>query len=66
MRLRHTVYGRLEAVWPEVYMITTFGLSVRFVSVRASPFVDYHPAPRVRAKGRARRYAAQPGTLSPG
>ena len=65
MRLRHTVYGRLEAVWPEVYMITTFGLSVRFVSVRRSPFVDYHPAPRVRAKG-ARRYAAQPGTLSPG
>ena len=62
MRQRHTVYGRLEAVWPEVYMITAFGLSVRF----RSPFVDYHPARRVRAKGRARRYAAQPGTLSPG
>ena len=64
MRLRHTVYGRLEAVWPEVYMITTFGLSVRFVSVVARSSIITRP--RVRAKGRARRYAAQPGTLSPG
>ena len=46
-------------------MITAFGLSVRFVSVRASPFVDYHPAPRVRAKVARRRYARPAGHAEP-